>query len=313
MTPQQAKRRWKGPVIPVLTIFNDDLSLDLEGLRTNIRYLLDTGAKVGNTVLLVCGAGGDFPVLTTEERKSVAETVAEEVQGRIPIIIGAEHTSTLTVIELAEHALGIGADAIQVCPPYYYTPSMEDIFNHFKVVSDSVDIGIVLYNTWWTAPNVDLDTLERLTSLRNFIGVKWSAPFNSEYQLGYDRFADRLAFIDNMVNHVYCHMQGGVAWISHVSNFWPQHDWTILELMEAGEYRKAQAKINSFNAEFRAFRREMESQTGGEGHAIKKIMEMVGLAGGPSRPPTRYVPMTEEQRAPLSRLLKDRIMTEAQA
>jgi len=52
----------------------------------------------------------------------------------------------------------------------------------------------------------------------------------------------------------------------------------------------------------------MEAQTGGEGHAIKKIMELVGLAGGPSRPPTRYVPMSDEQRATLARLLEERIM-----
>lgn len=308
MTFEDAKRRWAGPVVPVLTIFKDDMSLDLEGLRSNVRYLLDAGAKVGNTVLLVCGAGGDFAVLTTDERKVVAQTVAEEVAGQIPIIIGCEHTSTLEVVDLAGHARSLGVDAIQVCPPYYYTPSPDDVFHHFKHVSDSVDIGIVVYNTWWTAPNLGVDGLERLADLEHLIGAKWSCPVNSEYQLGYDRLAERLAFIDNMVNHVYCHMQGGVAWISHVSNFWPQHDWEILKLMDAGEYRKAQEKINVFNAEFRAFRRQMESQTGGEGHAIKKIMEMVGLVGGPSRPPTRYVPMTDAQRESLAQVLRQRIM-----
>jgi len=308
MTVEEAKRRWKGPVVPVLTIFKDDLSLDLDGLRGNIRHLLDAGARVGNTVLLVCGAGGDFPVLTTDERKQVAETVTDEIQGRVPIIVGAEHTSTLQVIELARHAVEIGADAIQVCPPYYYTPSHEDIFHHFEAISDAVEIGIVVYNTWWTAPNIGLEGLERLATLANLIGVKWSAPTQGEYMMGYDRFADRLAMIDNGVHHVYCHMQGGVAWISHVSNFWPEHDWGILELMEAGRYKEAQERINEFNAGFREFRAEMEAQTGGEGHAIKKIMELVGLAGGPSRPPTRYVPMTAPQRTTLARLLKERMM-----
>lgn len=307
MTVEEAKRRWKGPVVPVLTIFRDDLSLDLDGLRTNLRHLLDAGARVGNTVLLVCGAGGDFPVLSTEERKQVAETVAAGVEGRVPIIVGSEHTSTLTVVELARHAVEIGADAIQVSPPYYYTPSPDDVFHHFEVISDSVDVGIVVYNTWWTAPDLGLEGLERLATLRNLIGVKWSAPSASEYQQGYDRFAHRLAIIDNAVHHVYAHMQGAVGWISHVANFWPQHDWKVLELMEAGEYGKAQGMINEFNAAFSAFRLEMEAKTGGEGHAIKKIMELVGLVGGPSRPPTRHVPMTEQQRQTLSQLLKERI------
>lgn len=308
MTVDDAKSRWAGPVVPVLTLFNDDLSLDLDGLRTNMRYLLNAGAKVGNTVLLVCGAGGDFPVLTTAERKRVAETAMDEVGDRIPVIVGCEHTSTLTVVELARHAAEIGADAVQVCPPYYYTPSQDDIYYHFKVVSDAVDIGIVLYNTWWTAPNIGVEELERYTELEHLIGVKWSQPVPHAYMRGYDTFASRFAIIDNAVHHVYAHMQGAVAWISHVSNFWPQHDWAVLDLMNAGRYAEAQEKINTFNAAFRAFRAEMESLTGGEGHAIKKIMELVGLVGGPSRPPTRYVPLTEQQRATLSVALKGRIM-----
>jgi len=67
--------------------------------------------------------------------------------------------------------------------------------------------------------------------------------------------------------------------------------------------------VDRFNAEFLAFRAEMARQTGGEGHAIKKLMELVGLAGGPSRPPTRYVPMAGEQRTRLAELLRERIMT----
>jgi 4-hydroxy-tetrahydrodipicolinate synthase len=308
MQVEEVKRRWRGAVVPVLTIFQEDLSLDLDGLRTNVRFLRDAGTRVGNTVLLVCGAGGDFPVLTTEERKRVAETVAEEVRGRVPFIVGAEHTSTLTVVDLARHAREIGADAIQVCPPYYYTPSLEDIFYHFQIISDAVDIGIVIYNTWWTAPNIGLECLERLAALEHVVGLKWSAPTMSEYQRGYDRFARRLAIVDNEDHHVYAHIQGAVGWITHVSNFWPQHDWEILDLLDRGEYRRAQDQINRFNAAFAGFRAEMEAQTGGEGHAIKHLMELVGLVGGPSRPPTRHVPLTPRQRETLAALLQERVL-----
>ena len=195
-----------------------------------------------------------------------------------------------------------------MCPPYYYTPSHEDIFHHFRVVSDSVDIGIVIYNTWWTAPNIGLDWLERLAELEHIVGLKWSAPSVSEYHRGYERLAERLAIVDNADNHVYAHMQGAVGWITHVSNFWPQHDWEILDLLDRGEYRRAQDTINRFNAAFAEFRAEMESQTSGEGHAIKHIMELVGLVGGPSRPPTRQMSLTPEQRETLRTLLQDRVL-----
>ena len=307
MTVEKAKSRWKGPVVPVLTIFNEDLSLDLEGLRGNIRYLLDAGAQVGNTVFLVCGGAGDFPVLTTDERKKVAETVADEVQGRVPIIVGAGHTSTLISVELGKHALEIGADAIQVNPPYYHPPSRQDILYHFEVISDSVDIGIVAYNTYWTTVNIGLEGLAQLASLQNLIGVKWASPSPTEYKMAYEQFADRLAFIDNEGDTVFAHKQGGVAWISHISSFWPQHEWQILELMDAGRYPEAQEKITGFNVAFQAFRDEMEAQASGDGHVIKKVMELVGLTGGPSRPPTPYIPMTDQQRATLSDLFRERI------
>ena len=130
----------------------------------------------------------------------------------------------------------------------------------------------------------------------------------SEYQRGYDRLARHLAIVDNADNHVYAHMQGAVGWITHVSNFWPQHDWEILDLLDRGEYRRAQDTINRFNAAFAEFRSEMESQTSGEGHAIKHIMELVGLVGGPSRPPTRQMSLTPEQREALGALLQERVL-----
>ena len=81
----------------------------------------------------------------------------------------------------------------------------------------------------------------------------------------------------------------------------------IRYLLDAGRYQEAPEKITGFNATFRAFRAEMEVRTSGEAHAIKKIMGLVGLTGGPSRPPTHYIPMTDQQRATLSGLLREGI------
>ena len=72
------------------TLFNDDLSLNLAGMRRHVRFLIDHGLHEGNAVLLVNGANGEFPMLTLEERKQTAEAVVGEANGRIAVIVSAE-------------------------------------------------------------------------------------------------------------------------------------------------------------------------------------------------------------------------------
>src|SRR5690348_899472 len=90
ITPEEARARWRGVVAPLVTPFAADGSLDLRSLQANVQWLLDRGARQGNTILLVAGSGGDFTSMTLEERKEVIKVVAEVAAGRLPIIAGAQ-------------------------------------------------------------------------------------------------------------------------------------------------------------------------------------------------------------------------------
>src|SRR5260370_20540211 len=102
MRPDQAKARWCGVVAPLVTPFTAQGTLDLAALRTNARWLLDRGARQGNTILLAGGSGGDFSVMTLEERKQVILTVAEVTDGRLPIIAGAQSLDIRDCIALCQ-------------------------------------------------------------------------------------------------------------------------------------------------------------------------------------------------------------------
>ena len=98
-----------GPQIPVITNLKDDLTLDLDGIRVNVDYLIEHGMVTGKGVLLAAGAGGDFDILTQDERKQVARTIVETADGRVPVIVGVQDSNPNVSIELAEYAESIGA------------------------------------------------------------------------------------------------------------------------------------------------------------------------------------------------------------
>ena len=93
-----------GPMIPVVTHNNRDLSLDLPALRANVQYLIEHGIRNGSGCLLIGGAGGDAPMLSVSERTTLARTVAEIAAGRVPFVLGAQATDERVTLEMARAA-----------------------------------------------------------------------------------------------------------------------------------------------------------------------------------------------------------------
>ncbi len=294
-------KRVSGPLTPVLTIFKRDLSLDLDALRRNVQHLIAKGMGRGAGVLLAVGAGGEFPSLSHEERERVAEAIVEEAAGSVPVFVGVQHTDPRAAIELAKHAEKIGADGIQASPPFYYNPSESDVFDHFKAINDSVPLPIMVYNTYWEGFNITCDLLERLIKLQNIICVKWSAPSMYEYKRAFMLYGKETVFIDNTASPLLSHLLGARGFISHESNFWPEHELRLWDHLEKGSYREAGEMISRLNWPFYDFRARIGARKGGEAHVIKAAMDLAGLAGGPTRPPT--APLSPAERAELKEIL----------
>ena len=91
LTVEQARARFQGVVIPLATIFADDGALDIDSLKYNVGWIMDQGAKQGNTVFLAVGSGGDFSSMNIEERKLAIKAIAEVADGEIPIMAGRQY------------------------------------------------------------------------------------------------------------------------------------------------------------------------------------------------------------------------------
>ena len=270
---------------------DEDLNIDLEATGRQVRFLSKGGIVTGSGVLLAGGAAGDFSTMTTEERIAVGEKVVEAAAGKVPVALGAQTTSTRELIHLARAAEKIKADYIQISPPFYFNHTYEDFFEYVLAASEAADIGIIIYNTFWTSTEVSFDIMARLCELENIVGLKWSARDTGfmEFEQGIQHFASKVSVIDNQLRFVTSHMMGARSIEVHVCNYWPEWGVRLWEMLEQRRYEEAQGEIVRVAMPFYALWTEMEKYTSGDGYLDKLCMELVGLNSSRCRPPTRDV------------------------
>lgn len=291
-----------GCYITVPTLFHDDsdLSLNIDGIRQHVRFLLDGGVSSRNATLLAGGAAGDFSTMTFDERVRVAELVASECSGRVPVAMGAQTTSTLELRSLAKAAERLGLDFIQVSCPFYFNHTDDDFFSHVAAAADAADVGIILYNTFWTSAGVGASLLNRLSQIPSLVALKWAVPRRDsmEFEAIVAAFDERYAIIDNSLSFVTSHMMGVRAFEVHVCNYWPEWGVRLVEDLDAGRYARVQRALVREVMPFYQLWQEIETDyTSGDGYLDKLCMELVGLQSSRCRPPTRDIRDKYRERA----------------
>jgi len=137
------------------------------------RSLVDWQVAEGTRGLVPVGTTGESPTLSHEEHKLVVEWCVDQAKGRVPVVAGAGSNSTREAVELSRHAEQAGANAVLVVTPYYNKPTQEGLYRHYKAISDSIGIPIIIYNIpSRSVIDMSVDTMKRLFALRNIAGVK---------------------------------------------------------------------------------------------------------------------------------------------
>lgn len=286
------RRRLCGCYTTIPTPFrDDDLELNLPALKRHVEFLIQGGIREGTGVLLAAGAAGDFSTMSIDERIRVAEAVIEAADGRVPVAVGAQTTSTRELVTLAQAAQRLGADYIQISPPFYFDHTQQDFIDYFLAAAEAAQIGLILYNTYWSSLGVSLKTLDSLIGTPNFVGLKWATPDGGymEFEAVVSEFSDRVSVIDNQNRYIISHILGAHAIEFHICNHWPQFSVKIWRWLEEGRYAEVQRELVRVLLPYYALWSEMETYTSGDGYLDKLCMELVGLDSSRSRPPTRDV------------------------
>jgi dihydrodipicolinate synthase/N-acetylneuraminate lyase len=306
LTVEQAKARLQGVCVPLATIFKDDGSVDIESTKANAQWMIDQGARQGNTIFIAAGSGGDFSALSTEERRQVITAIAEVSAGRIPIIASVQSTDIRVTIELCKLCEDMGVDVVQMSGAYYYTVTGDDMVAWVEEVARHTQVAFAAYNHWYSGSKYDMpaDVCERLLEIPNTVAVKWASPSMDNYVEGLRRFVPRAAVVNNGPMVVYGHILGSKSYISHVPNFYPQQDWRVWELLEQGSYHEAERAYDEFMDPYHKIVGAVRAATAGEGVFVKPWMDIVGLRGGRSRLPSRDAAVTPEMRKEMRALLE---------
>src|SRR5918993_1299987 len=280
--------RWHGIHAVMVTPFQDDLSVDESGLRTNVAFLAESEVDA----VICLGSEGEFYALTDAERRRVVEVTGQELGKRRPLVVGVSHPSGMQARALAEHAASVGADAVLATPPFFGQPALAEIRAHFAMIAEA-GLPVFAYNTpsrvgYGLAPS----DITAIVDVPGFIGIKQAAP----------DIAELVGLVSALDGTDYLVIGGAESTI-----------WPALTVGAVGNTATGASAIPGVFARIwrlaqegnlaeglETYRllaplREAYGIAGGQAPVVKRLMDRAGLAGGAPRPPLRAADSAVDQ------------------
>src|SRR5882672_2354229 len=229
MQPTELRKKLHGVISFPCTPFKKDLSLDLDGLRKNLRSLL-----MHPIAAIVAPAGtGEIHSLSPTEHLAVVKTTVEEAAGRVPVLAGSGFNPPIAA-ELAKQSAAAGASGILAFPPYYPNPDDDGLIAYYRGIAEATPLGMLVYSRDWFNPGPGL--VERLAGIPNLIGWKDGQADVRRYQMIRQRVGEHLHWIggagDDMVPAYYA--IGIRTYTSSIANVAPRLSLRLHELAAAG-------------------------------------------------------------------------------
>jgi len=269
-----------------VTPMNRDESVDLEGLKSNIRWQIGQG--LGG--VLVCGGTGEFVSLTSEERRAVVETAAGEISGRCGFMVGCAAETTREAIRHARHAEANGADSVLLIASYYFKPSRDELIAHMRAVASAVKIPVVLYNNPGSCgsdltPDIAAE-LARCENVRHIKEASGAAERTRQILDACPPGFHVLCGCDYLIAEIL--RQGGDGWVSITAGALPGQSQHMFDAMRAGREAEALALWDRFRELYTVCEQPYKPV-----QTVKFMMDAIGQAAGPCRLPR--LPLTEAE------------------
>ncbi|MBC7294068.1 MAG: 4-hydroxy-tetrahydrodipicolinate synthase [Thermoleophilia bacterium] len=280
----------RGVIVPLITPFKEDLSIDYEGLRRLVDFVIEEMDCDG---IVPCGTTGESATLSHQEHEDVIRVVVEHTRGRVPIIASTGSNSTKEAIELTRRAEELGADATLQVGPYYNKPTQQGIFNHFAAIANATKLPMILYNIpGRTSRNIDPATVVRLwREIPAVVGIK-DASGDLHQAMEIYQGTDPATFMlysgeDVMTFSLLC--LGGAGAIAAVAHVVGREVKAMCRAVWEGQLEEARSIHYSIMGVVDALFVEPNPTP------VKQALEWMGLPAGPLRPPLeRLTPAGQE-------------------
>lgn len=234
----------------ILTALLTPLNEEEEIIEESFKKLIDFQIKNGINGFFPLGTAGEGMKLSLKKRKKAAEIVVKHTAKRVPVIVHIGTQDTEMSIELACHAKKIGAEAISAIGPFFYKPDIKGLIQHYKKISDSVDLPLFVYNYpekqgYNISPEIFKKLVEKVDGI---IGIKDTSYNIEQIQEYVYRFKEKYTIIgagDSMIFPTF--IVGASAHISVLSNIFPKQVLSIYKYFLDKEFEKArllQSRLN---------------------------------------------------------------------
>ncbi|HOL94206.1 MAG TPA: dihydrodipicolinate synthase family protein [bacterium] len=273
------REKLSGIFLPVTTPFNEDMSIDLGALQSNMRFYAQTGIKG----FLALGSNGENRCLRESEKLTVLQTILETKRPDQIVMTGCIYDSTPLTVEFMRTAQHLGSDYATLLTPSYFRKQMTPpvLVDYFTECAESAGIPVLLYNApGFTGVTLTRETVSILARHPNIVGIKDSAPTGIEQFIPLDNagfcvMAGSAAFIYPTMR---LGLRGGIA---SLGNAFPE---ALLQLWNYGR-QGPDGEGQAFHERITEANRRVSGTYGVPG--VKCAMDLAGLAGGYPRKPLR--------------------------
>ncbi|AYJ88790.1 MULTISPECIES: 4-hydroxy-tetrahydrodipicolinate synthase [Bacillus] len=270
----------QGIIPAILTPLTEKEHFHPEVATQLVNRLIDSGVHG----IFALGTNGEFHLFSEEEKLQIAETVVNAVGRRVPVFIGAGENSTEATIRLSNKLADLGVDVLSIITPYFVAPTQEELYEHFRHISENVNIPILLYNIpSRTGVSLAPETVARLSALPNVLGIKDSSGNIENIKAYLDVTKDEdfvvLAGTDSLILDTL--KLGGAGAVAATANVLPETVVGLYESFQKGKLDESehfQKQLQPLRATF---------GLGTLPAPLKKAAELYGIPVGPPRSPVK--------------------------
>jgi 4-hydroxy-tetrahydrodipicolinate synthase len=279
-----ARSAWHGVLVANPLLLTRELEVDYDRYGDHIRWL----AAAGCDGITPNGSLGEYQTLTEAERALVVEAAVRAAPDGFSVIPGVGAYGAREAVRWAEQAAAAGADAVLALPPNSYRADDDTVVEHYRAVA-SVGLPVVAYNNPLDT-KVDLTPglLARLTGEGLIVAVK---EFSGDPRRAY-RIREAAPDLDVLIGSddtlVEVALAGAVGWVSGFTSVFPHSCLALYSAAVDGDLARALPLYRQLHPLLR-----WDSATEFV-QAIKLAMDLVGVYGGPSRPPRRPLTAADE-------------------
>jgi len=269
-----------GLVHTPVTPFTADLRIDYPAYATVLDFHIANGAEA----LALPMHLGEAVSLSDMEKRALVEFALKHVGTRVPVIAHVSDSGTVIALARAKHAESLGAAAIVVSTPYYWTPPAAMLIEHFAQIGGAVRLPFFVHNAPedMAGVKINADLVLKLAERRpNFAGVVDSGldwQFMIEVTSEARRLNPDFQLVSGTEYMVSAGAIGGRGMFSALAGIAPKLVRQLHDLCAAEKFVEARAAQEALAALRQAVK------AGGVA-SLKAAMRTMGRDAGTPRPP----------------------------